>query len=420
MRITFVDLLLIGVAAGPVAVISFSGRTPTLWFIDVMIALVFLPAIFRGNMRLIGVEKWLVLYLVICAVTVIMTEDILGFIVMFKLRTIPFLVLLITYNSLRTQDDLRHTQFTLALCSAIIGAFMLFNAYVYSWGYVARETEGIKQIAVSIVGRSNYLASIYALLIPFCLALFFVGRPAWGAITTVISVAAIITTQSRGGVACLIAGIIVWILLIASKGQKFKTLVWLIVAMASLVGGFMVVKNYLPEAILLNFSNRYEQLWEKWQRDPESIDRIALDLAAFKTFLRHPLIGIGLGAPVTLPNGETQSAVHNLYLEILMQSGIFAFMAYMMYLWACALNLFQLLRRFKVGPQRILLTSLCTAFVIAMLNAAIEPSYWGPQFSCLFAIVVAMGFSQRRLLESQAAVAQPAPRVRPPGVTYSR
>ena len=410
MRFNRVDLMLAGIVTGPITAIHIAGRMPMLWVVDVVIAILTVSLLLQaglGKLRFTGAEVWLGLYLLICLMTIITSVDVLGFLSLFKLRVMPLLVLLIAYNAIETQEDMQHIQVALALCGAGIAILMLFNTYVYSWGYAQLDIgAGTKAFARSNIGRNNYLASIYAILTPFCFSLFVIRKPIMGLVTSLIVITAIIATQSRGGVICLVIGLFLWAFMMATAAKKLKTLLYLTLTIAAIVGGLYIMQTLFPEAILKRFSERFEQLWVQMRDDPESISRVSLAKDGIAAFLGSPWIGVGLGTQIQFSAASGRVAVHNLYIELLMQTGIFSFLAYMMFLGVCGWNLFRLRKAYKPGPQRILAGSMLVSFIIALLNAAVEPSYWAPQFSCLFAIILAMGFAQRRIIRCNAWAAK--------------
>ena len=424
MRFNRVDLLLAAAVIGPIGFVPIFGRTPILWCTDVMIVILSIFLLFRvasGKLQFTGAEQWMGLYLLIALLTIVMASDILRFIVFFKLRFMPLLVLLIVYNTLQTQEDLRHTQIGLALCAAGIAVLLLINTYVYSWEYAYRDVGyALKQGARSNIGKNNYLASIYAMLAPFCLSLFSIRHRLLGIATSLIVISATIATQSRGGLLCLIIGMFAWLFMMASPKQKLKSLFYIGLLSAMLAGAYYAISTFLPETVLEVFTGHINKLWRQVQEDPESLTRVQLAKDGLAAFWKSPWIGVGLGGYVDFSVKGSGVQVHNLYIEIPMMTGIFGFLAYMMFLFICGWNLFRLRNVFQSGPERILVASMSAAFLSALLSAAIEPSYWSPVFACLFTIVLAMGFVQRRIVRRMAPATRPAPVAFRPALSHTR
>ncbi|HVF39138.1 MAG TPA: hypothetical protein VM939_04495, partial [Gemmatimonadaceae bacterium] len=46
--------------------------------------------------------------------------------------------------------------------------------------------------------------------------------------------------------------------------------------------------------------------------------------------------------------------------------------------------------------------ALLTTFVIALINVAQEPSFWGPQYSCLFWMTMGIAYSWKQVSENRA------------------
>jgi O-antigen ligase len=226
-----------------------------------------------------------------------------------------------------------HTLLKALMASTMVVA--LFGFYqVATTGYSALYDilypiqEEIRQIPpwegriTSFLEHYNGLAGYINLVIPFCIAFGLRGSNSalrrlsrW---CFVIANAALLLTQSRGGLLAYGAILIVSACFFASD-RKARMRRIAIVLVACLLAG--VVAGMF-----------FERLTEI--DDFTTVSRLAIWGGAFTVFARSPFIGIGfgnlrmlMGGLLSLPDGWTGDA-HNLYLELLAETGIAGFVAF--------------------------------------------------------------------------------------------
>src|SRR5579859_2673799 len=229
----------------------------------------------------------------------------------------------------------RDTEILLKILMASTIAVALFGLYqmmiggysaVYDVLYPVQEE--IRQIPAwegritSFLEHYNGLAGYINLVVPFCLV--FALREADPALRTLskwclaLASVALLLTQSRGGLLAFAVMLMVSVYLLApDRKTRMRRLAVVLVAclvVAALAGFF------------------FQRLGEI--DDYTAVSRLAIWGGAFTVFARSPVVGAGfgnlrplMGGLVGLPEGWMGDA-HNLYLELLAESGLVGFIAF--------------------------------------------------------------------------------------------
>lgn len=135
---------------------------------------------------------------------------------------------------------------------------------------------------------------------------------------------AIIMTHSRGGILTL--GAVLLIIILYSK-RRLMTLVVCLVLLA--VPAMLVRSTLLPR---INTITSYEE-------DTSAMSRLAFWQAGLHMWRDHPFMGVGFGTlneRLLLPSyltdtdfGDREMVIHNTYIQMLVDSGIFALLLYL-------------------------------------------------------------------------------------------
>jgi probable O-glycosylation ligase (exosortase A-associated) len=190
---------------------------------------------------------------------------------------------------------------------------------------------------------NNSLASAMVTLLPFC---WYMGSLLkwwiWRAVMTVMivcSVASIVMTYSRGG-ALGLATITLFIL--ARSKQRLK--MGLIIAAVCAFPLYLVGDSYIDRLSTMRTPTD----------EASARSRIAFAHAAIEMWKDYPLLGVGFGMrpeqmllPKYVEEGENNGTLvlHNTYLQMLVDSGTFAFLTYITLLFGSILGLGVSIRR---------------------------------------------------------------------------
>lgn len=171
------------------------------------------------------------------------------------------------------------------------------------------------------------LVSVY--LAPFFFYYLFNFRNIICKIGLCLTFIIIILTMSRGAIMCLFASLILGVPLIKNKTGRFqiyKFFKWLII-----VGGSIVIILLMNEIDVLSpITNRFENIGSD-----SGSGRLDIWSKAIITFLDNPFWGVGLNG-IRSYNLEHYGAkfnvfTHNSYLEVLVESGIFGFILFIVF-----------------------------------------------------------------------------------------
>jgi O-antigen ligase len=154
----------------------------------------------------------------------------------------------------------------------------------------------------------------------------------------------------------------------------------------------------IPEEVRSDLSMTFGLLFTDFSQGNYGGGRTELWIAAIKGAWNSDLFGIGLGNEMFFYSREQMTPwAHNLYLETLLETGLVGLVALLGVLFAFWKTCWRLWK-FVPRADRPFAGALLTAFVTALINNAQEPSFWGPQYSCLFWMMMGVAYAWSRML----------------------
>jgi putative inorganic carbon (hco3(-)) transporter len=226
------------------------------------------------------------------------------------------LVLLLIPMLIETERDLRNLLLVIAGSAGFLGAKfgisgILHGGVVWDQGYGAGLLD------------NNQLGLAFVMAIPLCWYCRTLVDSRWAKwvllITGLASVAAVIMTNSRG--ASISLGV-AFLLMAWRSDRKALTFCMLVLAAGGAV--YMMRDTYVKRMMTL----------KDVKADQSADSRIEQAAAAFAMWKDHPLLGVGFGRKNYsrlvgryLGNSDNHVA-HNSYLQMLADSGVFAFLLY--------------------------------------------------------------------------------------------
>ena len=135
-----------------------------------------------------------------------------------------------------------------------------------------------------------------------------------------------------------------------------------------------------------------EFLVEQWQGGELAGNRQAIWKAGLDHVLDRPILGLGLGnQQVAQAHLGMEATTHNLYLDTALELGATGLLALVALLVAIGLRL-HLAWRTEAQPEaRSLRMALLASYLIALVNAFEEPSFWGAQYAITLWFMLGLG-----------------------------
>jgi putative inorganic carbon (HCO3(-)) transporter len=234
----------------------------------------------------------------------------------------------------------------------------------------------------SFLEHYNGLAGYINLIVPFCVG--FALRCTDPALRTVsrwclaLASVALLLTQSRGGLLAYAAMLLLSACFFApNRKSRMRRIAIVMIAcvLAGAVAGF--------------FFQRLAEI-----DDYTAVSRLAIWGGAFTVFARSPLLGTGfgnlrmlLGGLLNLPEGWTGDA-HNLYLELLAETGLLGFVAFMFFIVVALRKAFTRYRDSREEFDRIIGFAVFVAIVGVLVHGTVDYLFHTtPQVAALFILV---------------------------------
>jgi putative inorganic carbon (HCO3(-)) transporter len=236
----------------------------------------------------------------------------------------------------------------------------------------------------SFMFHFNSLAGYLNLVIPFSIGCMVLAKDHWtqrlGLICFATCTVALILTQSRGG-------------LIAYGGSLFVS-VWLLAQKRTVRIGILATIAVVIAFVAPMFTNYFERLQSV--DEVTALSRLAIWASAGSMFLAHPALGVGYGnyrisslTFVPEPIGG-QLHAHNLYLQLLAETGIVGFLLFFIVIGSVARNAVKLVKH--PDPLfRIVGVGVCGAITATLIHGMVDFLFnVAPQFGALFWLVLAL------------------------------
>ena len=241
----------------------------------------------------------------------------------FLIKTI--LIFIVLVNVVRTERRMKLLIY-LALVVSIYLCFHLISDYragVFKIGLAETNTQRVAGAIRGLFDNSNDLALHLVTMIPIAFVLAFENKNPlrrilfWG--ITLLMIASVIITFSRGGFIGLIAMALV---LIRKIGRRNKTL-----AIGAMVLGIMFFVAVAPGAYAGRLASIFDSAADL---TGSSSQRTVVLKRSIMVALRYPIFGVGLGN--FHHKSEQELGTHNAYTQVAAEMGIAAMVFYIIFL----------------------------------------------------------------------------------------
>ena len=259
------------------------------------------------------------------------------------------LIVYLVYHSFKTLKQIKALILAVLLGSALVAGLGIIQYYLRRppalLAFLYDEHYEFYGRAVSVFSNPNYLGSFLASMVIIALACLI-----WGPISKkikcyfilpvlLLDIGALLLTFSRGATLQVFFGIIVagFLYYRTVAPGRFS---WKIVLMAILFLGLLfAASQFYGSYMRIRLSNfgdlGYEQALFKIQKTNDFYRRKAA-IKAFQVFVTHPIFGVGyrgFSAKGFAGVEKFGMAVHNQYLKILAEMGLFGFIPFLLLLW---------------------------------------------------------------------------------------
>ena len=241
----------------------------------------------------------------------------------FLIKTI--LIFIVLANVIRTEFRLKMLFWLVLIVSIYLGVYVIhdYQAGIFKIGLEEQNTQRVAGAIGGLFDNSNDLALHFVTIIPIAFVLAFENKNPlrrilfWG--ITLLMIAAVIITFSRGG----FIGLIVMVLVLVRKlGRRNKT-----TAMAALVLGVVFFLAVAPAS----YSGRLSTIFDSAADvTGSSSQRTVVLKRSIWVALRYPIFGVGLGN--FHHKSEQELGTHNAYTQVAAETGIAAMVCYIIFL----------------------------------------------------------------------------------------
>jgi len=400
-------IILFSILPGAVGAISIGGKTPNVFWVDITIACFGIYMLLSWSqakrsrpMRFPRMLLWAMVYVAVAAASIPVAADKNYSIAVLKLRIMPLVVFMIAYHIMRGRQWSTHLMNALVIFGGCLALMTLRNWSLYRSGaLVLQQGLGGKDMAQVSWAISNTLAGIFALLIPLAFSTITVNRRSMLAVNLVClgaMMTAIAATMSRGGIASLGLGMVVWMMMSLSirwslSGPKIRGLKAFSKGILVLAGVICLVTALLPRSLFDVLGSRYAVLGQIASTGMTSDDRVARWVVGLEHVRKHPIAGIGLGNQWSMRQRLGMvGSTHNLYLETLIESGLIGFVPMMGFLAGFGLMIYRWWKFAGDHGERMLAAGAMGALAAGLVNSFEEPLFWSAQYACIFWMLMAM------------------------------
>lgn len=316
---------------------------------------------------------------------------------------------------IRTEDDLKAILQALLLSTIVVAFFGLYQFVSGGYSGLYEALYPIQDDALknppwsgritSFLSHYNGAAAYLNMVVPFCIVLALRARDSFmrvvGWSCFVFSTIAVVLTQSRGGLLAYVAILLIAAFLLAPNPTL--RLRWLTAVVLGSVGGAVLAGSIFER---LSGVDSFTE-----------ITRLAIWAGGWLVFIGHPIAGVGYGnfktalaTTIAVPDGFMLDA-HNLYLELLAETGILGFIVFAVLVFVCLRQARRMLRE-PAEPMKCMVGFAVYAAIGGILvHGCVEYVFHNsPQCAALFFLMLALlGSFEFRPHERPATDNSPGP-----------
>lgn len=373
-----------------------------------VIGLTIIKLLFTKGEKLEGskFELWLLAYFMIVIISLagstLFTLSLKGF---FKTLTYLGYYLSVAHFFKNNKDKIFPTLLTIGLCVSFEGVIGFLQNFAHveeisTWQDVSKLNP--EQVMTRVYGtlkplNPNLLGGYFVAGLPalyaVCAKLFTDKKLVAGTVVgilCVLSTAALVLTGCRGSYIGLLT-IMVGTFLVSAKylWQNYKAIY------ISIVGGCVALAT---TAILASTSLRARVLsMFAMRQDSSNSFRFNVYQSSFNMFKENWLLGIGVGNKnfreiygLYMRTGFDALSAYNIFLEIAVESGIFALVAFLGFLITMLVDGIKIIVKSTNVTQVIFLSAAVISIIAVMIHGLVDTVFFRPQIQFIFWTMVAI------------------------------
>jgi O-antigen ligase len=304
----------------------------------------------------------------------------------------------------KTREQIWKLMMVLMYSTILVALFGIYQALINDYGDIYYRLYPLQEEGVqpwegrvsSFLFHFNSLAGYLNLVLPFCLASVVIskrrGFRRLATICFVLGSLTLVLTQSRGGLIAY-AGTFLLAILFLTKSRKLRFRLLAFFPVGALTAVF----------VMGAYAERLSAVDEF-----TSTSRLMVFGAAVNLFLSKPIIGVGYGnfrelyaTIIPISGGVIDS--HNLYLQLLSETGILGFVTFMALISGMVRLALRQLRDSIVPVDQIVGFGALAAIFSVLTHGFVDFLFHtSPQFGALFWLVLGLLVAKERLRTSPA------------------
>jgi putative inorganic carbon (hco3(-)) transporter len=280
---------------------------------------------------------------------------------------------------------------------------------------VAENGEVVGQLrAAGPIGETNRYGQILLVLLPLAALTFATEQSPKLRVFVVVSAGLIagglLLTYSRGN---LLAAVVVLVLMVFLRLLNSRHMMVLMLGISVLVALFapgVISRMATLERLKVFFSGAHDTYQPA---DTSAVRRYVENVAAWRVFLDHPVLGVGpghfasyysnaYGSRIGLVEQTQNYRGHNLYLETLAETGVIGFAFLMSILLALMHGLWK--ERRRLAECRPELSQLATGFFLALAAYAVSAIFDHLSYQRYFWLLLALASAAVRVIHAESEI----------------
>ncbi len=395
LSLVALEVTVISIVFGRIAIIPIYGRTPDLLYIDVFATLATLiwfgEQVAKGKQVKFDILIPAILYaLVSVGTTLVHSTDLLRELALLKTLIMGLVLYMVAYNSVETFEGSRRMFGIFVLLGVMITANM---AITFTTANLWRSVISDKTFIRFVYGRHNDVAAFLEIFILLAASQIrkdgSFSRNILFAFSLIIMFVFLILTQSRGAMLSLVLALVVGGGLVLPKKVYFKAL-----GITILIG--ITVVLLLPKSFLVNLIDKFVNLM-----DYNNQERLRMWQVAWQGFLEHPIFGFGVGSTGYLikKNLNINSLTpHNYIVEFLAEVGIVGTMS-VLYIFLTILKNAWVISKTSINTEiRSEYAFVFLSVIATLIDGLVEPLHRAPQYVVVFWILAGVIAASRRVM----------------------